>query len=76
MRVFFDREGVYIILRWASADKMRCATGLVIKRASKMMFSERQGLYARARRFGPLYIRTYARKDCIITGPARIIPVD
>ena len=58
MRVSFDpSRGLYVILRHATDE--RRAIGFKIKRASAMLFSERNGI-ARGFRLGPLYFGTYA----------------
>lgn len=57
MRASLSRDGLYVILRFASERKP--ALGFKVKLSSRMLFSERNG-YRRGVRIGPLYLGSYA----------------
>lgn len=58
MRLSLSRQGLYVLFRVGSVDRTRQPLGFVIKPASRMMFSEREGFF-RGFRIGPLFLRTY-----------------
>lgn len=64
-RVNVHPDGLYVTLRFAVSrhdQPRRDAVGFVIKRASRMLYTERNGGYRHALRLGPIYVRTFARK--------------
>jgi hypothetical protein len=60
MRVSFARGGLYVLFRYSTDD--RGGLGFVIKPKSERMFSERYDCW-RGFCIGPLYFRTYKRKE-------------
>ena len=56
MKVALSRNGLFVILRYATQD--RAALGFVIKPVTAMLFSERHG-HRRGFTVGPLYFRTF-----------------